>query len=524
MSLIQLEQALQPLRIPLTAVYLLALALLATYGLHRYFLTMLFYRTRRYLPRRGRFTDLPPVTVQLPLFNEQHVAERIIEEACKLDYPADKLQIQVLDDSTDESAEIARRCAERMREQGHDVQYLHRTDRKGFKAGALREALPHAKGQFIVVFDADFLPPHGFIKRTVHHFTDPKVGTVQTCWDHINRCDSVLTRCQAIFLDSHFLIEQTARNRSGRWMNFNGTAGIWRREAIETAGGWEHDTLTEDVDLSYRAQLAGWKFVYLPRVQCPAELPPEIGAYKSQQHRWTKGSMQCALKLLPRIWKSPIPWPLKLEASLHLTSPLAYLCMVVIMLLFFPALFVNLAPLKEHTVAGTLWGIGLFLVTTCSAATFFVCSQTVRRRSWWRALAEVPFLMAIGLGMALSNSRAVVEAIMGKQSDFIRTPKFRATGSDNSWRDRVSSVKLPPKKIVIALELLMAAYLTFCCFIASLRLESLVVTLPFLILFASGYWYVGLHSLASELGWQRDDPGQPGGTTPTAPLEPAAQQ
>lgn len=498
----QVAEWLTPIRWPLTGVYLFTLAMLCTYGLHRYWLTWIYYRTRpRIRKPAGRFSELPKVTVQLPMFNERHVADRVIEAACRLEYPRDKLQIQVLDDSTDESASIARRAVERKAAEGFEIEYVHRTDRTGFKAGALENGLATATGALIAVFDADFVPPPNFLKRTVHHFTNPTVGMVQGCWGHLNRELSLLTRCQAVFLDSHFLIEHPARNRSGRFMNFNGTAGIWRRETIHDAGGWQHDTLTEDVDLSYRAQMAGWEFVYLPRLQCPAELPPEIHAYKSQQHRWTKGGMQCALKLLPKLFRSPAPFRVKVEAFFHLTSPLAYICMVVLMILFFPAFFVNVAPLDPESLEGFLWGVGLFGLTSFSAATFFVASQQCRRRSVWRSIAEVPMLMALGLGMAISNSRAVLEALIGHDSPFVRTPKYNASGRDTAWQQEAGLVRLPTKRIVVFIELAMAVYLSGCTLLAIGSEDvNALVSVPFLILFAAGYWYVGLSSIA--------DPGQ----------------
>jgi len=496
----QLVQLLTPVRWPLTGVYLATLAMLCMYGLHRYYLTWVYYRTRLSARRpRRRFAELPRVTVQLPMFNERHVAERIIDAACRLAYPREKLQIQVLDDSTDESAWIARRAVERKAAEGFDVAYRHRADRTGFKAGALEAGLASATGELIAVFDADFIPPPGFLKRTVHHFTDPKVGMVQGCWDHLNRDLSLLTRCQAVFLDSHFLIEHPARNRSGRFMNFNGTAGIWRRETIQSAGGWQHDTLTEDVDLSYRAQMAGWDFVYLPRLQCPAELPPEIHAYKSQQHRWTKGGMQCALKLLPRLCRSSLPARVKVEGFFHLTSPLAYVCMVVLMLLFFPAFFVNVAPLDPHSLAGFGWGAGLFMLTSLSAATFFVASQRSRKRSVWRAIGEVPMLMALGLGMAISNSRAVFEALLGHDSPFVRTPKYNANGTDTTWQRQAGLVRLPAKRVVALIELAMAVYLSGCTVAAAaVREPNALISVPFLLIFAGGYWYVGLSSMGVD--------------------------
>jgi len=297
-----------------TAAYLAIVALICLYGVHRYHMVLLFCRHVRQLTRPGRrFATLPRVTVQLPLYNEAAVAQRVIDAACALDYPCDRLQVQVLDDSTDGSLEIVERCVEQWRRRGVDIELLHREDRSGYKAGALRAALASATGELIAIFDADFVPRPGFLRRTVHHFTDPSVGMVQTRWAHLNRDDSMLTRGQAIFLDGHFVIEHTARNRSGAWINFNGTAGVWRREAIDAAGGWQHDTLTEDVDLSYRAQLAGYRFVFLPRYTCPAELPPQINAFKTQQHRWAKGSIQTGRKLLPRILRSDQPARVKLD-------------------------------------------------------------------------------------------------------------------------------------------------------------------------------------------------------------------
>ena len=301
------------IRWPLTAAYIAVLLLVGLYGIHRYWLVWLYYRNRRHVPRpHSRFEQLPGVTVQLPMYNEAQVAERIIDAAVALDYPREFLQIQVLDDSTDGSERIAAARVEYWASRGIDIEFLHRTNRHGYKAGALAEAIPRAKGALIAIFDADFVPEHDFLKRTVHQFTDPRVGMVQARWDHLNRGDSLLTRSQAIFLDGHFVIEHAARNRSDRWINFNGTAGVWRREAIESAGGWQHDTLTEDVDLSYRSQLQGWRFVFLSNVACPAELPPEINAFKSQQHRWTKGSIQTAKKLLPTLLRSNAPMRVKI--------------------------------------------------------------------------------------------------------------------------------------------------------------------------------------------------------------------
>ena len=527
---------LDALRWPLTGAYLALLVMIAIYGLHRYWLVYLFGKHRKRLHRPpSRYQQLPRVTVQLPMFNEGAVARRIIDAACRLDYPRDRLQIQVLDDSTDESAGIAAQRVQAWADQGVDIQYIHRTDRTGYKAGALAHALPDATGELIAIFDADFVPPPRFLKRTVHHFTDDAVGMVQTRWSHLNRDDSLLTQGQAIFLDGHFVIEHTARNRSGAWINFNGTAGIWRRAAIESAGGWQHDTLTEDVDLSYRAQMAGWKFLFLPRLACPAELPPEINAFKSQQHRWTKGSIQTALKLLPTMLRSRASWRVKLEAFFHLTSPMVYLYITLLALLFYPAIFVNLGQVSKGSWVGLGLGIAFFVLGTISATVFYLASQRAQHRSGWRTLVQVPMLMSIGIGIALNNAVACLEALLGYESAFVRTPKYNRTGDaahhahdgrdahdgqatapaeadqpgqatakamKDTVKQKLPLIPLPSvKRSISLLEVGFALYMIECIRL-SLAIDSTVVSLPFLCLFASGYLYVGLTSLWTHIrGW-----------------------
>jgi len=296
--------------------YFIVLILLAGYGVHRYILVYLYYKHRKNatLEPASHFQDLPRITVQLPIFNEQYVVERLLESVCRLDYPREKLDIQLLDDSTDETVEVARALVERYAALGNPISYHHRSNRHGFKAGALAEGLQSAKGEFVAIFDADFTPPEDFLMRTIHHFTDPKIGMVQTRWTHLNRHYSFLTEVEAILLDGHFVLEHSGRARTGLFFNFNGTAGMWRRVAIEEAGGWQHDTLTEDTDLSYRAQLKGWKFIYLQNVECPAELPVEMTAFKTQQARWAKGLIQTGKKILPRVLRSDAPLHTKIEA------------------------------------------------------------------------------------------------------------------------------------------------------------------------------------------------------------------
>src|SRR5215216_3124277 len=297
------------------ATYFFVLVILAVYGWHRYYLVYLYmkHKGRQPVPA-GTLDSLPAVTIQLPIYNEMYVADRLIDAVCKIDYPRELLEIQVLDDSTDETRSVAEQAVRRNAAAGVDITYLHRTDRTGYKAGALEAGMKVAKGEFIAIFDADFIPTTDFLERTVPFFADPKIAMVQARWGHINQDYSLLTKVQSILLDAHFVLEHGARNRAGCFFNFNGTAGVWRRAAIEDAGGWQHDTLTEDLDLSYRAQLRGWQFVFLPNLIAPAELPVEMNSFKSQQHRWAKGSIQTCRKLLPQILRSNISFGEKAEA------------------------------------------------------------------------------------------------------------------------------------------------------------------------------------------------------------------
>jgi cellulose synthase/poly-beta-1,6-N-acetylglucosamine synthase-like glycosyltransferase len=487
------------------AVYVAILIAVAFYGLHRYVLVYLYikYRNKVYLPK-GKFDTLPKVTVQLPMFNEDTVAERIIRATCQIDYPLDKLEIQVLDDSTDHSADIARTACQQWAAKGYPIKYIHRTQRTGYKAGALADALPQATGDFIAIFDADFVPPRDILQNVVPYFTDDKIGMVQVRWDHLNRDASVLTNCQAIFLDGHFVIEHTARNRSGRFMHFNGTAGVWRRTTIDDAGGWEHDTLTEDLDLSYRAQLKGWQFVYCPQFCAPAELPPEMISFKQQAHRWTKGSMQTAIKLLYRILRSRhLSYRIKTEAFFHLTNTVVYPLMVLLTLLMYPVFFgyyhhIN-APLKEHPWGHFLFSASLFVLATCSASTFFVFGQRelLGKNAGWKTVLYLPFLMALGVGVGLNNAKAVFEAIWsairGKPSEFVRTPKYGVTSGQQKWRN--GGRFLTAKKLWLPiLEVAFGSYMALCIVI-SVWYGFGYSTIPFLLIFAGGYYYVGFSSL-----------------------------
>jgi len=483
--------------------YMVVLGLLCIYALHRYILVVLFLRVRhRRSEPPARFEQLPFVTIQLPMYNERYVAQRIIESTCRIDYPRDRLEIQVLDDSTDETAEIARRTAERMRAAGHNVVYLHRDNRVGYKAGALEAGTQVARGEFLAIFDADFLPPPGMLREAIHYFTDPRVGMVQCRWDHLNRNASVLTRAQAVLLDGHFVIEHTARNRTGRYMSFNGTAGIWRRAAIEDAGGWQHDTLTEDLDLSYRAQLRGWKFVFLPHLTAPAELPPEMGAFKSQQHRWTKGGAQTCVKLLPRVLRGPGDWRVKVEAFFHLTSCMVYILMVLLSLLIGPALLTKLIVNREDSPWQLAIDFVLFAVGTGSALAFYIVSQWALKRRWWDILRTIPSLMSLGIGIAFNNAVAAIEGFFSRSGEFVRTPKFGEEGNSQGrrWRRRMGRFRARGTWTAWV-ELAIALYMSACFaafFFFDNWVERVSAAVPFLVLFIFGYFYVAFQTFRGQ--------------------------
>ncbi len=476
-----------PLETTILVLYFTVLAILSVYGAHRYLMSYLYYRYRANLPvPQGKLERLPKVTIQLPLFNEMFVCQRLIDAVCAIEYPRELFEVQVLDDSTDETQGLAQAAVAAWRERGIDIVYLHRDHREGFKAGALQAGLAVAKGELVAVFDADFVPGPDFLRKTVHYFSAPKVGMVQVRWEHLNREYSLLTRAQAVFLDGHFVIEHTARNRSGRFFNFNGTAGIWRRQAIVDGGGWQHDTLTEDLDLSYRTQLAGWKFVYLPEVVSPAEVPVEMNAFKTQQARWAKGSIQTAKKLLPRLLRSDLPFAIKSEAFFHLTANVAYPLMVVLSVL----MPLSMAIRFRHGWYEVLFlDLPFFLAATLSVSSFYMASQKEIGVPFWQRAKYVPFIMALGIGMCVSQSKAVLEGLFGKTSEFTRTPKL---GVEGRRRRRVQRYRGLTNALPL-LEIAFGAYLTYSIEFAINR--NLVFSLPFLLLFQVGFLYVGLMSL-----------------------------
>jgi cellulose synthase/poly-beta-1,6-N-acetylglucosamine synthase-like glycosyltransferase len=474
--------------------YYLVLGVLAIFGLHRAYLVVVYLRSRgNPRPEPPPPEAWPRVTVQLPLYNEMYVARRLIDAVARLDYPADRLEIQVLDDSTDETTEIVADTVARHRRRGLPIEHVRREDRSGFKAGALEAGLVLADEKaedgddhLIAVFDADFVPGPDFLRRTVPHFNNPRVGMVQARWEHLNRGYSLLTRIQAVLLDGHFWIEHAARERSGCFFNFNGTAGVWRRRAIADAGGWQHDTLTEDLDLSYRAQLAGWKFLYLPDLAAPAELPVDIHGFKGQQHRWAKGSAQTGRKLLARVLKAPLPLRVKAEALVHLTANGSYLLMVLLSLMVFPAMLLRRG--EEPNLL--LWlDLLLFFAATGSVLLFYVISQRARGESWWTGLKYLPALMGLGIGLSINNARAVIGGLLHSGGTFHRTPKYQIEeGGSAQGQDWKAKKYRAGKSLTFVLEGLFALYLAVCSTLA-VTLE-MWWSLPFLYLFFYGYTYM----------------------------------
>jgi len=511
------------------ALYYLVLGTLAAYGLHRLLLVREYLKreySRKGVERAapsptGRW---PVVTVQLPIYNERYVAERLIEAVSRLDYEADRLEIQVLDDSSDDTAEVVRAAVEAQRRRGVDIVHLHRSDRSGYKAGALEAGQKVAKGELLAVFDADFVPPADFLRRTVPHFRDPQIGMVQARWGHLNRNDSLLTRIQAMLLDGHFVIEHAARHTSGCLFNFNGTAGVWRRRTIDEAGGWQHDTLTEDLDLSYRAQLCGWRFHYLSDLVVPAELPIDIDSFKSQQHRWAMGSIQTCRKLLVKVMRAPLSLRAKLEAFVHLTANSTYLLMVLLSLLVFPAMVFRQGDEAWKVLAIDL---PLFAAATLALGAFFLVSQREEggEPSAAAALGRLPALMALGIGLAVNNTRAVVSGWRVRGGVFNRTPKYRSGAAESGAFGVVSSeapasaapgaaagliavglaapaglaqikAYLPRLSSSFATEGFLAFYFALC-FTAAIYSE-MWLSLPFLWLFLQGYGYVTWLGIASR--------------------------
>jgi cellulose synthase/poly-beta-1,6-N-acetylglucosamine synthase-like glycosyltransferase len=469
--------------------YMVVLTILGIYGFHRGHLLYLYWRHKNDAPLPPtRFVELPRVTVQLPMFNEMYVAERLLEGVASIDYPKDKLEIQVLDDSTDETTSIARVKAEELRARGFDVTFLHRENRSGYKAGALEEGLRDAKGDYTLVFDADFVPTPSIVLDLVHHFTDPKVGMVQARWGHLNRDYSVLTKVQSMMLDGHFVIEHIARNRSGRFFNFNGTAGMWRKSAIVDAGGWQHDTLTEDMDLSFRAQLRGWKFVYVPHALAPAEIPCEMNSFKGQQFRWAKGSAQTTKKLFWTVLTAKLPLKVKIECMFHLTNNFAYLFLVLLAALQLPNMLMRQRMNDPELL---LLDVPLFASTCLSIVVFYLTTHRALYGNLGDAMRRLPLMMAVSIGLSINNARAVLEGLFGVQSEFVRTPKHGVQARGDGWVKK--KYRAGAGTFGTMLELGFGLYIVATILLAIVT--GSWVSIPFLVLFMVGFLYVGMLSL-----------------------------
>ena len=472
----------------------LIMVVLSGFGAHRLHLTYRQWRAKPEAEATWRLADLPVVTVQLPVFNERHVITRLIDAAAALDYPRDRLEIQVLDDSTDETAAIAAaRCAYH-RALGVRIEHVRRPDRQGFKAGALDYGLARARGEFLLILDADFLPPSDFLRALIDPLADPRVAMVQARWGYLNRNASLLTRAQAVLLDAHFAIEHSRRAAGGLFFNFNGTAGIWRKAAIVDAGGWRADTLTEDLDLSYRAQLAGWRFVYRGDVICPGELPGDMNAFKTQQHRWTKGSIEVMLRILPAVWRAKLPFRVKAEAIIHLTSNLSYLLIVAeCLLLFVPGVLFR----EAYHLDALLWvDAPLFIMASLSHIGFFLVGQRVLGLGVRSKLSEVAILIPLLIGLALNNGRAVVEALLGQRSPFIRTPK---QGSADAAREGLglAAYRAARSWLSAGVEMMLGTAYIGCC--VWLVTQHFWLSLPFALLFAASFLSIGMSSVRARL-------------------------
>ena len=478
------------LEIFLLSLYALLMVIITVYSFHAYLMVYLYKKKGQgRVLETVRFDQWPLVTVQLPIFNEQYVVDRLITAACQLDYPRDRLEIQVLDDSTDETQDIAQRLVASHRSQGIDITYIHRSDRSGYKAGALRAGLHQSRGEYLAIFDADFVPPADFLTAMMPHFAHDRVGLVQARWGHLNGDDSLLTRGQAIGLDAHFVIEHGARNAAGIFMNFNGTAGIWRKQAIIDAGDWQDDTLTEDMDLSYRAQLAGWQFIYVNDVVCPAEIPAEVHGFKNQQYRWAKGAIQTAKKLLPRIWRDrTIPPLLKWEATIHLTNHIVFPVMLLVALLSLPMLVIKVS---QSASRGFFIGATVFTVSAFSYPLFYMYAQKEIYPDWKRRVCFLPILMAGAIGLSVINTKAVLGALCNRQSPFVRTPKYNLrNGQQRRWRGTKYRSAF---NATFCLEILLGLYTTAALWYAIRHAQ--LASLPFIFLYWLGFLFIGTLSV-----------------------------
>ncbi len=470
-------------------IYFLALLILLLFGFQGFIMVYYYLKSRPEKEHNDMtMTDYPPVTIQLPIYNELYVVERLIRAAARIKYPREKLEIQVLDDSTDETSSVVAGIVKEFVAQGYDLKHIQRGNREGYKAGALREGLKVARGQFIAIFDADFVPREDFLLQTIPYFLcDQKIGMVQTRWEHLNTEYSLLTRAQAMALDGHFVIEQAIRNRAGFFINFNGTGGIWRRACIEDSGNWQDDTLTEDLDLSYRAQLRGWKFKFLSDVTSPAELPSEINALKSQQFRWTKGAIETAKKILPQVWRSDLPFRIKLQSTFHLTNNIVFPFILLAGILNVPLVYI-----KNHGGYETYFALmSIFVVAFIGSFLFYTFSQKEVYPDWRRRVFLFPLFMAGSMGFAVNNTKAVIEGLLSKKREFVRTPKYCIEKKTDAWTNK----KYIPTKLGLTciVEMLLALYCFFG--VLSSLYFSEIAAVPFQLLFCLGFGFVSFLSI-----------------------------
>ncbi len=476
--------------------YIICLSILFIFGAHGFVMIYHYYRHRNEVEGDLPLKETPMVTIQLPLYNEMYVVRRLIDASCAIEYPKDRIEIQVLDDSTDETVDLVASIVREKQAKGFNIVHAHRTNRQGFKAGALKEGLKTAKGEFVAIFDADFIPRPEFLIKTIpYFFKDEKIGMVQTRWEHLNGDYSLMTRTQAMALDGHFVIEQNIRNKAGYFINFNGTGGVWRKATIMDAGNWQSDTLTEDLDLSYRAQLRGWKFKFLRDVTSPAELPAEINALKSQQFRWTKGAIETARKLLPMVWKSNIPFRIKFHSTFHLTNNIVFPFIILASILNVPLTFI------KHGGGFDAYFdfMSVFVLAFIGSFLFYLYSQKDIYTDWRKRIMLFPVFMAGSMGFAVNNSKAVLEGLFKQKSEFVRTPKYGIEGKKQQWNDK----KYVPVKFswTVLIEIGLALYCFFGVLSSLYYLE--IAAVPFQLLFTCGYGFVALLSVQQALEARR---------------------
>ncbi|MCX7877666.1 MAG: glycosyltransferase family 2 protein [Ignavibacteria bacterium] len=470
--------------------YIGSLIVLFTFGSHGFIMIYYYLKNRHKRDEISENLDFyPVVTIQLPVYNEMYVVERLIKTVCEIDYPIDKLEIQVLDDSTDETVEIVANLVKEYSLRGFDIKHIHRKERTGFKAGALKEGLKTARGEFIAIFDADFIPRRNFLKVVLPFFKNPKLGMVQTRWEHLNRTYSLVTQIQALALDGHFVIEQQVRNKAGYFINFNGTSGIWRKECILDAGNWEADTLTEDLDLSYRAQLKGWEFKYLTDFTTPSEIPSEINSLKSQQFRWTKGAIETAKKMLFRVWRSDVPLKTKIMSTFHLTNNIVFPFILLACLLNMPVVLIK----NSGQYDTYFYFMSVFVLAFIASFLFYLYSQKDVYEDWRSRILLFPLFMAGSMGFAINNTKAVIEALFNKKSEFVRTPKYGIEGDQGKWQDKKYALRKKAIKPSVLLELGVAIY-SFACVVVSIATLQ-ISAIPFQLMFTFGFGLVAVLSI-----------------------------